>query len=196
MAAVPAVATTVAPASFAHWTRAPATPPEADGTSTRSPGRTVASRFTMCQAVLTAHCPAAMASRSSAGWRGTTTSAGTLTSSPYPPHRVVPKISKAAQRSGRHRAHWAHRPQLNCWKAVTRSPVRMGPLRSPTPTTVPANSAPRTIGSSNGHREVPARESRSEWLTPQACTWTRTSPGPISGSGMSAYCMASAGPYS
>ena len=82
LAAVPAVATTVAPASFAHWTRAPATPPEAEGTSTRSPGRTSASRLTMCHAVLTTHCPAAMASGSSSGSRGTTTSAGTRTSSP------------------------------------------------------------------------------------------------------------------
>ena len=82
LASVPTVATTVAPASFAHWTRAPATPPEAEGTRTRSPGRTWARRLTMCQAVLTAHCPAAMASRSSSGSRGTTTSAGTQTSSP------------------------------------------------------------------------------------------------------------------
>jgi hypothetical protein len=67
---------------LAHWTSAPATPPEADGTSTSSPGRTRLSRFTMCHAVLTAHCPAAIANGSSAGWSGITTSAGTLTSSP------------------------------------------------------------------------------------------------------------------
>ena len=190
------VATTVAPASFAHWTSAPATPPEAEGTSTSSPGRISPSRFTMCQAVLTAHCPAAMASGSSDGWSGITTSAGTLTSSPYPPQRVVPKISKAAQRSGRHLAHWAHRPQLYCWNAVTRSPAWTGPASAPVPTTVPVNSAPRTIGSLNDHRDVPARESRSEWLTPQACTRMRTSRGPVTGSGISAYCMASGGPYS
>lgn len=82
LAAVPTVATTVAPASLAHWISAPATPPEAAGTSTRSPGRTRASRFIMCHAVLTTHCPAVMASGSSPGSSDTTTSAGTLTSSP------------------------------------------------------------------------------------------------------------------
>ncbi len=140
----------------------------------------------MCQAVLTTHCPAAAASGSSPGWSGTTTSAGTQTSSPYPPHRVVPKTSKSAHRSGRHLAHCAQRPQLYCCRAVTRSPVRMAPAWLPTATTVPVNSAPSTMGSWNGHREVPARESRSEWLTPHACTCTRTSPAPNSGSGISA----------
>ena len=51
-------------------------------------------------------------------------------------------------------------------------------------------------GDALGHREVPARESKSEWLTPQACTWISTSAKPTPGSRMSAYCIASAGPYS
>ena len=72
----------------------------------------------------------------------------------------------------------------------------MCPAWLPDSTTVPVNSAPRTMGSLNGHRDVPARESKSEWLTPQACTRISTSSAPTPGSGMSAYCIASAGPYS
>ena len=79
---------------------------------------------------------------------------------------------------------------------MTRSPVRTDPTSRPTAATVPTNSAPRTHGSPNLHRDVPFRESRSEWLTPQASTRTSTSRGPIAGSATSAYRSTSAGPYS
>ena len=101
---------------------------------------------------------------------------------PVTSQRVVPKISSDSQRSGHQRAHWVQRPQLYCRSAVTRSPVHDEVTALPTSTTVPTNSAPITIGSANGQRDVPALESRSEWFRPQACTRTSTSSGPQRGS--------------
>lgn len=60
------------------------------------------------------------------------------------------------------RAHRVHRPQPYCCSAVTSVPTATDVTSAPTSMTVPANSAPRTHGNSNRHRDVPSRESMSE----------------------------------
>ena len=54
---------------------------------------------------------------------------------------------------------------------------------------------PSTQGKLNGQRDVPARESRSEWLRPHACTATTTSSGAGTGSGTSSQRRTSGPPY-
>src|SRR5439155_4405068 len=66
----------------------------------------------------------------------------------------------------------------------------------PISATKPANSAPRTQGNVNGQRDVPARESRSLWLTPQALTSMRTSSPASTGSSTLLQRSTSGSPYS
>ena len=66
----------------AACTAAPETPPEADGTSTVSPGRTPATLTTIDQAVLTTHRAAAAITKSSLPRNGITARSGTATSCP------------------------------------------------------------------------------------------------------------------
>ena len=111
----PTDAITRAPAIRAAWTAAPATPPDADGTSTVSPARRAATETTIDQAVETTHWAAAAVTTSSAERSGSTARAGTDTSSAYPPQRSVPNTTKRSHRSERHRPQAAQRPHAYCW---------------------------------------------------------------------------------
>lgn len=90
LSAEPTLAITLAPAMRAHWTRAPATPPEAEGTSTVSRGRISASPVTILQAVLTATRDEAAIGAWSSESSGMSRRAGIRTSSAYPPQLSLP----------------------------------------------------------------------------------------------------------
>lgn len=75
-------------------------------------------------------------------------------------------------------------PQEGAQLRTTPSPGATCVTPSPTETTVPAPSWPRTAGT--GTRIVPLVRDRSEWQTPAAASFTRTWPGPGSGRSMSA----------
>jgi hypothetical protein len=111
----PTDAITIAPASFAACTAALATPPDADGTRTASPGLTPATLATIDHAVLTAHWAAAAGTKSSSLRSGMTARAGTRTSSAYPPQQSVPNTVKRWQRSSRQLVQQGQLPQANCW---------------------------------------------------------------------------------
>ena len=74
---MPTEAITRAPAMTAAWTAAPATPPDAEGTSTVSPGRIAATLVTIDHAVETTHCAAAAGTNSSSPRSGMIARAGT-----------------------------------------------------------------------------------------------------------------------
>src|SRR6185312_17443715 len=78
----------------------------------------------------------------------------------------------------------------------TGSPAAIPSTSAPICATRPANSAPSTHGSGSGQREVPARESRSLWLSPHACTSTSTSCSPQGGSSTCAESIFSGPPCS
>ena len=68
---------------------------------------------------------------------------------------------------------------------VTLSPGDHPSTPAPSASIVPAMSPPEMNGIGTGKPGMPRRTKMSRWLSPQAFTATRTSPGPGSGSGQS-----------
>jgi hypothetical protein len=81
---------------------------------------------------------------------------------------------KVVHRFGRCEMHWRQWPQLGAKMKTTLSPALMSVTPAPTSATTPAPSWPTTIGSGRGR--TPSIVERSEWQSPAALTWTRTSP--------------------
>src|SRR6185436_15539290 len=79
-----------------------------------------------------------------------------------------------SQRSSRPRAQAAQSPQGMMKLETTRSPGRTPATSSPTASTIPEISCPRTTGI--GNFRSPLAMCRSEWQTPQAAILMRTSP--------------------
>ena len=146
-AADPAVAMTVAPASLAHWTRAAATPPDAQ-TSTRSPRRDDPQAGSSCVPRGADHAlPVAIAGGSSPGCSGISAWPDTDELVAAAPPGSPEDLEGLAD-------VW---PQRGALAAAATAASRLPGLRpdrsgiGAASTSVPAKSAPRTTGSSNGH---------------------------------------------
>src|SRR5215468_4206552 len=106
-----------------------------------------------------------------------------------PPSTVQPVTCCFEQSVSRPIRQNSHSPQVQCSHgAPTRSPTLKPVTPSPTATTAPATSWPKTrgnfvIGLSKSHS--PIARCRSEWQTPHAATLINTSPEPGAGVGIS-----------
>src|SRR5262245_2706234 len=112
-----------------------------------------------------------------------------LMNSAKPPSTVHPVTCCLEQSVSRPIRQNSHSPHVQCnHGAPTRSPMSKPVTPSPTATTAPVTSCPKTSGSfviglSKSHS--PIAKCRSEWQTPHAATLINTSPGPGVGVGIS-----------
>src|SRR3984893_1781739 len=111
--------------------------------------------------------------------------AGIFTNSANAPSRSMPMMRRFWQICDSPRRHWWQWPQLKCISALTLSPALTADTSSPTCSTTPLNSCPNVTGGlmrpcdQRSHpyicRSVPQMDA--------AVTRTRTSVGPIEGTG-------------
>ena len=123
--------------------------------------------------------------RSTVSGTDTRVDSATHTYSANPPCRPWPMPTPDRQRCSRPCRQRSQRPQALVKMLTTWSPGPTVVTPSPTSTTRPASSWPRTIPALTPRRSTPVITSRSWWQNPQAATCTRASPGSGTGTGRS-----------
>ncbi len=161
--------------------------------STRSPGsrrpRVNSRRYAVANTV----APAAASSALSSAGRSTAQMAGTQMASAWVPSTCSPIILNRRHSIRSPATQRAQKPQDSTGLTTTWHPIRASSTPVPTASIVPAPSTPRTNGKCRSIFGWPCDAHRSAWLSEEASSRTRTSPGAGSGRG-SSWRPAAAGP--